>query len=212
MKICPECQTQYEEHVEVCLIDGAQLEAPEAAPAPPPEPSGAVSRRAAGGIFGVALFGLIALLLFVTLVGVVLFTTMSGGEPAPPPAPAKAPPPPAPAPPPAPPAPVPVAPVPKIALTSDPPGATVIENGQLVCVTPCTVEHPEEAVLPRRLTFQLDGYKEATLAVTDPTIPQLVKLEPIRRARPKPRPAPPKPTPDPEPRPIAPAPTIGTSR
>lgn len=226
MKTCRECQTHYEDHVEVCLLDGVTLETVATPPGAvvargTPAPVGRVSdtgatsveRRAAGGVAGLALLGAGGFVVLLLLVGVALFVMSSGEEPPPAPAPAAVTPPPAPvqpapAPPPEP------AVVTKIAFTSDPAGAMVTENGRDVCVTPCTVDHPEHAGLPRKMTLRLDGYQAADVSVADPSIPQLVKLSKIRsapRPRPRPRPAP-RPNPSPKPRPLAPAPSIGTSR
>lgn len=204
MKICPECSTQYESHVEYCLIDGAELEEKEETPAAAATP--AAAKAAGAGVLGLAFVGL-AIVGLIGVVGAVF--VFSGGE-ADATAAAPAPKPPAPEPK-ATPKPV-EAPVLRIGLTSEPAGAVVIENGITVCTTPCTIEHPPQAPLPRTLSFEAEGHEPKALEVTDASVPWFVKLDPIQSARPRPRPNP-RPTPTaPSPSPKAPAPSIGMSR
>jgi hypothetical protein len=205
LKICPECSTQYEEHVELCLIDGSTLE-PMAGeePAPPPS-SHETSSRAGLGLLALLFGGALAVAISALAIALV-FLPGSSPPPAPEPQPVAAPPV---APPPAAP---PVVAAAKVGVTSEPAGAQVSENGRILCQTPCTIEHPPDAPLPRTLKLELDGHRDATVQLTDPDVPLFQRLEAIPSTRPRPRPRP-----TPPPRPVAPragpgAPSIGTSR
>lgn len=211
MRTCSECGTQYEDHVESCLLDGTTLDPPEttATPAPAPIASSAPAKAAGGGL----LLGVLAVVLFgvIAVVGVGIFL-FAGGD-SPPPEPVAV----APVPPPAPPSPAPTPPpaptVKTVALVSSPPGARVTEHDAEVCVTPCNIEHPEDAPLPRTFHLELDGHKPADFVMTEAAGPFLIELEPIRAAT-SPRPARPvpAPTPDPGPRPVPTAPRPSLTR
>jgi len=109
------------------------------------------------------------------------------------------------APPPAPdPAPDPAPPVARsVDITSAPDGAEVWEAGQLLCVTPCKIDHGEGRDLPRQFLLKRGGYDELDVELTalgTPIRGELVKkaVAPRPRAQPKPKPKP-KPIPVPVP-------------
>lgn len=76
------------------------------------------------------------------------------------------------------PLPQPIAEQPPIAVTllSEPPGAEVFENDQLVCRTPCDVSHPAHAPLPRVFVFRAQGYIDQTFEMTEAKGPIGVEL------------------------------------
>ncbi len=186
MKRCPQCAAEYENHVEFCFVDGSALptDSVEANPrstssAPPvvlpPQP------RASRSMVPYML-----LLLFVSV-----FLPLGGAsaawlmlrDPAPATAPAtQAPAPPTPTLPPPAPVPAPSKSI-GIGFTSTPQGAEVWENETLLGVTPCNVEHPDYAALPRTFVLKKAGHPDATLQLTDPTVPQHVEL--LVQARPR---------------------------
>jgi hypothetical protein len=194
MKVCPECGTQYEDHVPTCIADGADLvphvvqqpaapapaaadptiklpiSAPRAPPPPPPEPQ---SR------FSIALL-LIAVLgagVVVTVVGLIAVTWGVGGNrtvepleaahtvPAPRPLPESEPN---------------ERPPVEVVLVSEPLGAKVYENEQFVCETPCAVQHPPHAPLPRSFVFKAEGYRDRTFEMTEARGPITVELSRLR--------------------------------
>lgn len=221
MKTCPACGTQYEDHVPQCFVDGTSLNdipveeagrfdggtAPsttrEDAPGPVSEQPAPQSRGATSII---AFLGLLSILLGVGLVGIVLFVltrTEAPPGPTPVPVPVIAPPEP---PPPAPEPPAPT--VLSVGITSTPPGAEVWEGSSVLCVTPCSIEHPEHAPLPRSLVLKAENHLDTPYQLDDPRLPHHVPLQ-VKAApvRPTPRPARPSPGPAPTPTPAAPKPS-----
>lgn len=200
MKVCPECGTQYEDHVPTCIADGVEL-APAAqsaptqifarAPAPPPPaPSG--PRLSVLLIVGLA-SGLVALLLGAGVVASqIAISRPSAPEPAARPTLV---------------APSPVAAEPReappvdVVFVSEPLGAKVFENDQFVCETPCTVRHPPHAPLPRGFVFKAAGYRDETYEMTEAKGPITVQLTRLRAAASPPGPSS-----------AAPRPTIGRDR
>lgn len=232
MKRCPECTTLYEDHVTSCLVDGAELEVVEDASAehliqrtgqfsrqlvgdPSSLTADAVEEKPRRSLLPIVLlaFGLIG---FLVVLGIVVIATTGAGQTVEPPKPEPVvvapPPPPAPAPAP-PPAPVAM----DFTIVTEPPGADVTENDVHVCVTPCTVDHPEDAPLPRTFKVALDGYTSEQVVIRKAggtnQLRLLKKSSPAPvRPRPRPRPDPtPTPTPAPTPSPAlaepVPAPT-----
>jgi hypothetical protein len=208
MKTCPECGTQYEDHVSTCLVDGADLSSVKAASAPPisapppetayrvvaiPPPAAPPSGALRGGLvlLVAALMAGGALLAIV----VALIVLLRPVEPTrPPPAPK---PPPVAAPVPVPVAPVPVevpvATAPTIELISDPAGAEIWEGNIRLCVAPCRTDHPDHAPLPRVFTFKLAGFIDTTYEMSDPAGPHQVRMKrPVPTTKPQPGPKLPK--------------------
>lgn len=204
MKICPDCGTQYEDHVASCLVDGSDLSAvasvpasmgpssapsstprgaPIVAPAPPP-------RRGGGGTVMLAMAGVLALLALLVVVAIMVVVFSSNSKPAPlPPEPApQARPLPVPEPV-AMPVPVPeVQPdLPTITLNSNPEGAEVWEGQTKLCETPCTTAHPEHAPLPREFVLKMKGYVDTTYSMEVPDQEHMVSM---RRPAVSPKPTP----------------------
>lgn len=233
MRRCPECETLYEDHVDTCLVDGADLVQVEDAGSISMQRTGSFSQQLSGSHLAVPtdevpnlayeptqeeekrqsrlplLLGLVVLLFGfggVALAGVV-FLSQSGGPPPPPPVPAAVPEP-EPPPPPAP-APEPEPEVQEFTLTTIPSNATVHENGQLVCRTPCVLEHPPDAPLPRAFSIEHEGYVAQVYTVTQASGNHQISLSETPRPRPvrvssaprpaRPTPAPAAPQPAPEP-------------
>lgn len=208
MKRCPDCETLYEDHVDTCLVDGADLEHTTmlepsrvtlrtgsfshlavdtmAAVRPPVEEPPQRSRLPLIFAVGVAAVLLVGL-------GVVVGLTTTVGA-APPPAPVLAPPKtnlPDPAPLAVPePEPEPAHAV--FVLDTVPTAAKVTENGRVVCHTPCTIDHPPEAPLPRAFSLQHDGYTEQVYTVTKAGGEHQVSLAPLVARAPVPAPAQPR--------------------
>ncbi|MEZ4322207.1 MAG: hypothetical protein R3F61_32340 [Myxococcota bacterium] len=213
MKLCPECGTEYEDHVQTCLADGAELIASAVTTTGPgavmaPTPVAPPARSGGGGALVLLLlpigFGLLLLL------GGVGFVAMGGfGNTTPTPQPVVEPVPipvPLPAPPPEPIEPPPV----DVAFVTIPEGAELFENDTLVCAAPCTVKHPSYAPLPRTFIVKADGYIEQTFEMKEAKGPYLIELNRKRVAAPAPvRPAP---APVPSPGPQVPRPSIGRDR
>jgi len=78
-------------------------------------------------------------------------------------------------------------------VVSEPMGAGVYENDQFVCQTPCTVQHPAHAPLPRTFVFKLPGYHDKTYEMTDASQPISVQLVHLHAAA-MPPPAGPRPS------------------
>jgi hypothetical protein len=89
----------------------------------------------------------------------------------------------------------------EVELVSTPEGAKVYENDQFVCETPCTIQHPPHAPLPRTFVFRNPGYRDMTHEMTDAKGPISIQMI---RARGAPAPANPTST--------APRPSIGRDR
>jgi hypothetical protein len=208
MKVCPECGTQYEDHVPTCIADGATLVAKAVAPSqanteirpraatPPP----AAPRRQ--GIGGFPLVLLAVMLLAGGATMSVVAVAVASSRLARPPAVAE---PVRPRPVTLPPDPVPVEPEEQppveVMLVSEPLGAEVFENDQFVCQTPCTIQHPPHAPLPRIFVFKAEGHRDDTFEMTEAKGPIAVALHRLRVA---PAPSAPSST--------APRPTIGRDR
>ena len=204
MKFCPECGTQYEDHVPTCIADGTEL-VPQVAPpphsgtpapitpahptpavAPSTAPAGATSPSAMGGgasilILALLLFGALAVA-GVGVIGIVAWQLQS--QPAPKQAPIT------------PlstrPDPIPTAPdhpPVTVSLDSTPAGAEVFENGQFVCTTPCAIDHPNHAPLPRTFVFKAQGHRDQPFEMTDVTQPILVAMRAVKAAPARPAPA-----------------------
>lgn len=99
------------------------------------------------------------------------------------------------------PEPAPVA-VRSVDITSSPDGAEVWEGGQLLCVTPCKVEHGPGQDLPREFILKRGGH--ADLAVELETLGVPIRGELVKQAAPAPRPARSRPAPRPTPKPKPP--------
>lgn len=192
MKRCPQCKAEYDQHVEYCFVDGAELVDlgdDEGGPLPPP-PS---SSRLLPIVFVLA--GLSMLVMLVVLVLVVM--TWSD---APPDDELMAAPTPAVAPPPEPIEDGPGATVHKIMVRSTPSGAEVWEGSTLLCpATPCSVEHPDHAPIPRVFELRRDGYTSTRIEMTDVNAPLEARLRdesaPRRSPSPRAEPAPAEPAP-----------------
>ena len=221
MKRCPDCDAEYDDHVEYCFVDGADLVvveqevvvAPVSSATPVSEDGGSGGR----GLLGLGVFFLIGGGLVVVLLGLGITAVYVGGSPdetAMTSSAVAADPRPVPVPLPVPvPEPEPEPEVLQLGFTSTPAGAAVWEGDTQLCETPCVVEHPEHAPVPRTFVLKANRYRDAEHVVDDPSLPQHVELNPIRaRPRPRPRPEPQPATvaakPDPKPAPTtAPAPT-----
>lgn len=183
MKVCPECGTQYEDHVPTCIADGATLVAQVAAPVSiPPEkarstlPPARPSSRLPFVLLGLVLFGVVAAVSVLAL-AVASSQLAIGRPPAPEVAQVRLPPPrPEPEPVPEPPERPPV----EVVLASEPLGAKVFENDQFVCVTPCTIQHPPHAPLPREFVFKADGHRDVVYEMTEAKGPIAVALPRLR--------------------------------
>jgi len=206
MKTCPECGTQYEDHVMTCLVDGVDLSGvPSAAPPSSTSQSGphdadavpVVVTQTSGPSPGVA-GGVLALagLAMVLAVGVVVLAVVLWAFSGPPTTPSQPDPAPAPEPVPAPAVPVPIEPEPEpapepeptIRLTSAPEGAEVWEGETKLCVTPCDTPHPPHAPLPRSFVLKRDGFLDTPYEMSDPSTDHSVTL----KSRPRPQPTQPK--------------------
>ncbi|MEZ4237012.1 MAG: PEGA domain-containing protein [Myxococcota bacterium] len=181
MKVCPECGTQYEDHVPTCIADGVALvearqparvppaptpvpEAPPAAPPPALAPSPARWSLVAVAVLALGAGGVVAL----AVAGAVLYAELER-RPSP-----------------QPPVVLPAAPQPVrepseqppvlVDVRSEPPGASVYENDQYVCDTPCSIPHPAHAPLPRSFVFKLPGYREKTVEMNDANQPIIVQM------------------------------------
>jgi hypothetical protein len=131
-----------------------------------------------------------------------LAATAAVEAPAPAPAPAVAPPPVAPEPVPEPAVPV----VRSVDITSAPDGAEVWEGGQLLCVTPCKVEHGAGQDLPRQFILKRGGHEDLTVELQTLGVPLRGELVKKKTAPRPPSPAPAvRPTPKPKPQPAPPA-------
>lgn len=185
MKICPSCRAHYEAHVPACLADGSALvpiplPSPPP-PAPPPTPLHVpILLPLISGMF-LAIGG---------ITGLVLLLLALPGEAAPRHAPDPAPPTTQAALPPTEPIAEPEQPEPEpdepaepdearvILLASIPDGAEVREHGALLCHTPCALEHPSYAPLPRTFELSSPDHPTVTHQVDDPGRLQLVQLQP----------------------------------
>lgn len=203
MQVCPECGTQYEDHVPTCIADGVRLVAVEATPEPPrkrtpPPPALAPSReRSALPLLLLLPLGGLVVAAGALVLGVALLQMPKTPE-AKPPAPAPA---------------IVAAPVPvevqpasaetpsiDVVLVSIPEGAGVYENDQFVCETPCTVQHPPHAPLPRFFVFKLSGHRDETYEMVEAKGPIAIQMKRQKGA------------PAPVPAVAAPRPTIGRDR
>ncbi|MEQ1572144.1 MAG: hypothetical protein ABMA64_41335, partial [Myxococcota bacterium] len=63
-----------------------------------------------------------------------------------------------------------------VPLSSEPLHAKVYENEQFVCETPCTIQHPAHAPLPRSFVFKADGYRDVVFDMVDANQPVQVRL------------------------------------
>ena len=218
MKVCPVCHTRYEDHVPVCLADGAALVEADTRPdaVGGPHPTGALrSGELRSGEFGPAdpqppgplpvqarpsrplwlLPPLVTVVLLAVGAAYVLFPLLN-----------------APTssglretdgfsdqalhdgfaePPPT-----------LVPFSSDPEGAEIWENGTLVCTTPCAVEHPAHVPLPRSFTIRAEGHRQTDYVMRDAQRPQFVVLNRqgspgrVRPRNPQAEPAPSSPKPN----------------
>lgn len=209
MKTCPECGTQYEDHVPMCFVDGTALpesEAPAPSPpptTPPPAPAPEKTKSSSAPLLLVGAVVALVLMLLIGGVSGIALIGMSRSEPPPEVAAAQAPPTPVPVAPVAVPEPEPV-PAKQVGFTSAPAGAAVWEGDTLLCTTPCQIAHPAHAPLPRELVLKAPGYLDAPTSLEDPDKPQHVALKKTPAPRPAAGRAPSKPR--------APAPDIGMER
>ena len=196
MKRCPQCGAQYDDHVEFCFVDGTELAAisgsatpslslgptPTSPPmaAPLPVAPNSPLRRALPLVLA---FGVLAALLMFTVIVLALMRS-DPDPPAPTPEPVAVAPSPV-----RPPEPLPT--VAKVVVESTPEGAEVWEGSTLLCNdTPCTVDHPEHAPIPREFVLKMRGFREARLVMDDPGRGHHATLQREGRKR---RPAPPRP-------------------
>ena len=177
MKRCPQCNATYDEHVEFCFVDGASLvhmdEAELQPVAPPPSrPKIGIGTVLGGSALAVLLLALIAF-------GLVFQRSTRADDGSIEPAPA------------------PVMMVEEtrsndpyegdgsvalISISSEPPGASVWEGRAKVCEsTPCTIEHPPHAPVPRLFSVRLSDHKDWEVTMWDPDRPIAVELERNRR-------------------------------
>jgi hypothetical protein len=77
----------------------------------------------------------------------------------------------------------------RVPFDSEPQGAQLWEQNKFLCTTPCVVEHPEYAPLPREFVLRLEGYIDTSHRMTD-TTSQRVQLQ---HDAPKPVPLRPRP-------------------
>ncbi|MEQ1508099.1 MAG: PEGA domain-containing protein [Myxococcota bacterium] len=201
MKVCPECGTQYEDHVPTCIADGAALVAERVRAEPTPRPAPLVvppPRRgsSAGLVLAVAVVLFVVSGLAATVALVVTFSDLVGSSSVPQPVPVASPRPE--------PTPEPTREQPpvEVMLVSNPEGAKVYENDQFVCETPCTVLHPAHVQLPRQFVFRAEGHKDRTVEMTDVNQPITVELTRIRAAT----------STAPQSNPAVPRPSIGRER
>ena len=195
MKSCPECGTEFEDHVPTCLVDGTPLG--DVAPTIPPAqtaPAEEEDDKKGGGMLLPVL--LVVGLLLLLGVGAVAYVLTSTGEPEPAPV-VEAPKPAEPA-------------VLAVGFTSEPDGAKVTEGGEPICTTPCTVPHMEGVPLPRTFVLSAEGYADAEHLMNNPGIPQHVRLKSLTpEPAPAPVPAPARPRPvRPKPKPVVGGPAI----
>lgn len=220
MKRCPQCGAEYDDYVQYCFVDGAELTdaavGPPAAAArratPVPLPPTAPPPRAAAALSppvqradkdralqetnrGLSIWALVFLfMLVITLFGfggVVGALFLIGGS-GPTAQPVDAPrPAPLPPPLPEPPVPAPNANIVQVRFESTPPGAEVWEAGQQVCAsTPCDVPHPDYAPAERVFVLKADGYPDLQYRMTDPNQIQQATLVKPGGRKPPPRPKP----------------------
>jgi hypothetical protein len=177
MKVCPECGTQYEDHVPTCIADGVELvpaagaeptQILPARPAPPAPPPPAGPRLSV--ILLVALAAGVGTVALVTVVVAQLVLNRPSPPPPSRPVPVAAPAPVAPR----------EAPPIDVVLVSEPLGAKVYENDQFVCETPCTVQHPPHAPLPRSFVFKAAGHRDEMFEMTEARGPITVQLSRVR--------------------------------
>jgi hypothetical protein len=225
MKRCPQCGAEYDDYVQYCFVDGAELvvgasstpkpapirpstplpapvaapggipaastRSPRAAPRPPPPPD---PRSSPLWVILVFLLLGVALLAFGGVVVALLFfgSQGAGDETVATPAPAPTQPDRGTMPPIQLPKPVPSpspASVVLVRFESDPSGAQVWEQDQYLCQTPCPIDQPEYAPLPREFVLRLDGHVDTPHRMTD-TDTQRVELKPIPKPPPTSRPRP----------------------
>ncbi len=185
MKRCPQCRAEYDDHVEYCFVDGAEL-VPHTGmlqittPLPPPP---APNRSLLPMLLVLGVMGMLMLSSGLVLI-VFLFmepkvATVEPNLPE-------------------------VQPPPNtldvdgedimVEITSSPPGARVFEGAEQVCPsTPCQIPHPTGEGRERRLTFKLQGFQDRTESWSDPHTPWKIKL--LRKPVPKPLPQPAAPKP-----------------
>lgn len=186
MKRCPQCRAEYDDHVEYCFVDGAEL-VPHTGmlqlttPLPPPP---APTRSLLPMLLVLGVMGMVVLASGLVLIVFLLMEPQIATvepEPAPEvklPAGEQA---------------EPEDTVLEVRLSSSPSGAEVWEFDKKLCAqTPCTIEHPAGEVLERELIFKLDGYTPRKVTMDDPTRSWDTTLTRIR-SRPRPVPAPVRP-------------------
>lgn len=97
------------------------------------------------------------------------------------------------------------APIPQVEVRSTPSGAEVWEgNSRLCAATPCMVDHPDHAPVPRVFELRLPGHQRTRVDMTelgqpvDATLPEASREPPPPRPRPRvaPRPVPEPPVPN----------------
>lgn len=228
MKRCPECDTLYEDHVDVCLVDGAELvqasettaehvlnatgyhtrsnvlsAAQQAEIAALREQSEEADKSGGSSraLVPLLLVGVLLLVVGGAGAGVVLMSAAGSTTPEPEPGPvASVAPPPAPEPV----APAPAAPaVEEFSLVTQPAGARVLENGKEVCTTPCVIEHPAHAPLPRTFTLEMEGHVTEEYTVQTAGGTHQIRMSEKQVARPRPTRVSRAPRPSPTPSPVA---------
>ena len=197
MKRCPQCDAEYDDHVEYCFVDGAQLVQQTdrvAAASLPPPPEASPSSRLLPLVLALGAAAVVAL---IVVAGVLVYVVVGGegdqrsaGEAEVPSTDAIS---------------EPVQPSGALAATaafvsvqSTPSGAQIWEgNTQLCPSTPCEVEHPEHAPIPRTFRVHLDGYEDGPIEMVDVRRAYEVELQragadtpPAPRPRPRSRPSP----------------------
>ncbi|MBX2798863.1 MAG: hypothetical protein KTR31_14400 [Myxococcales bacterium] len=179
MKRCPQCEAEYDDHVEYCFVDGAELvyvaRAVGKTPLPPPPPA---PRRSILPLVIVFVF-----LAIVAVAGLAAVVAMLSSEPS---TTAKTPVQPV-APTVVPATPDEPAPI-LIGVDSEPSGAEVWEGRSKKCeATPCQVEHPEHAPDNRTFVLKLPGYRDATVTMEEVGAPLFATLRKRKGPRPSPK-------------------------
>lgn len=188
MKQCPQCETRYEDHVDTCIADGTDLDTitdqtlamatSTAVSGPHRQPPPAVVVRRANPLpwvlVGMLLF---ALLMFVGVVLLGLTTARVASSAA-----TRLP--------------------DTFSIVTEPPGARVLEHGSIVCTTPCALEHPADAPLPREFRVELAGFAPETYTISESTGRHRIRLSAVA---PDPPPEPEVIEPPPAPEPLTPA-------
>jgi hypothetical protein len=78
----------------------------------------------------------------------------------------------------------------RVMFESVPPGAQVWEQEKYLCATPCAIDQPEIAPLPREFVLKLDGHQDEPHRMNDTDTQHIVlkpiAVKPVPTARPRP--------------------------